>query len=108
MRLGWYHFHSAHFSHFPRSESRLDKYHEMFEWSRKNCSVGLSEHLIKKYQSVIDFLLADDIENKKLGRNNDVTNKEEFLRHTEKLDTIRNQSLQKSIPDLYKAIQYYE
>ena len=64
--------------------------------------------MIKKYQSVIDFLLADDIENQLLGWDNTVTHKEEFLKHTEKLDIIRNQSLQKSIPDLYEAVQYYE
>ena len=56
----------------------------------------------------MNFLLADDIENQLLGWDNTVTHKEEFLKHTEKLDIIRNQSLQKSIPDLYEAVQYYE
>ena len=95
---------------YPKARKQLvvDKYHEMFEWTTKNCSIALSEHLIKKYQSVIDFLLADDIENQLLGWDNTVTHKEEFLKHTEKLDIIRNQSLQKSIPDLYEAVQYYE
>ena len=95
---------------YPKARKQLvvDKYHEMFEWTTKNCSIALREHLIKKYQSVIDFLLADDIENQLLGWDNTVTHKEEFLKHTEKLDIIRNQSLQKSIPDLYEAVQYYE
>ena len=43
---------------YPKARKQLvvDKYHEMFEWTTKNCSTGLSEHLIKKYQSVIDFV----------------------------------------------------
>lgn len=94
---------------YPKAHKQkiVDKYNELFDWCNKNLEIGLAQHIIKKYQGVIDFALADDIETE-VTDGKEWTNKDSFLQHTQKLDSIRNQTLEANIPDLYEAIKDYE
>ena len=94
---------------YPKAHKHkiVDKYNELFDWCNDNLEQGLAEHIIRKYQGVVDFALEKDIETV-VTSGGGWTNKHSFLQHTEKLDGIRNQSLVTSIPDLYEAVQDYE
>ncbi len=94
---------------YPKAHKHkvVDKYNEMFKWANDNLDQGLAEHIITKYQGVVDFVLANDIENETTWSGNQ-TNSHSFIHHTERLDSIRSQSLATSIPDLAEAIQDYE
>ena len=94
---------------YPKAHKHkiVDKYNELFNWCNDNLEQGLAEHIIKKYQGVVDFALEKDIETVVTSKGG-WTNKHSFLQHTEKLDGIRSQSLATSIPDLYEAVQDYE
>ena len=94
---------------YPKAHKHkiVDKYNELFNWCNDNLEQGLAEHIIKKYQGVVDFALEKDIETVVTSKGG-WTNKDSFYQHTEKLDKIRGQSLAKSIPDLYEAVQDYE
>lgn len=94
---------------YPKAHKHkiVNKYNELFNWCNDNLEQGLAEHIIKKYQGVVDFALEKDIETE-VTNGKEWTNKHSFLQHTEKLDKIRGQSLAKSIPDLYEAVQDYE
>ena len=94
---------------YPKAHKQkvVDKYNELFDWCNSNLDQGLAEHIITKYQGVVDFVLANDIESETTWSGNQ-TNSHSFIQHTKKLDSIRSQSLATSIPDLALAIKDYE